>query len=184
MTAVMVGLTLVASAATAAHNEPAKAKGIKGAFVTAHQPCVVPDSFTSSFIPACPPAIQGNSCNFTAKGSGKFSVSVSGKGATRDVKIRAKLAGVSGCDGETLNLVADMRTTADDCGGVSCTTIDVLGFPVGSCTVAAGECAIKTTLNTLDPGMVQAGKNTAFTILGIRVTHGANTAFESGILVP
>jgi hypothetical protein len=144
----------------------------------------VPDSFTDNFITACLGAIQSDSCGFTAKGMGRYSLAALGKGAKSDVAVSAQLSGVANCDGATLHLVADFRSTADDCNGVSCTTVDVTGFPLGSCTVARGKCSIKTTLNTLAAATVLGGEKTAFTILGIRVVHGATTAFEGGLLVP
>jgi hypothetical protein len=69
-----------------------------------------------------------------------------------------------------------------------CTTATVPAFPIpgATCTVVNGGCKIKTTLNTLVPGLITVGENTAIELSTVGLTAGtaAVPVAVGGILIP
>lgn len=160
---------LTAATALATHNEPQKAKLLKGNFVTAYEECTVPNTITDSFgLPACVPAVRSDPiCGFGPKGQGKAIAKVT---KTGDIAIKMKLKGLdAGCIGETLTLHASLRVTSDDCGGASCSVVTLNNFgPLASCVVdPKGKCQIKTTINTQIPGFLKPNRNTGIGFLDL-----------------
>jgi hypothetical protein len=135
-------VTILAASAAAQVATPLKAKGIKGEFVTAYQPCETPSMTAESPLayPACPLVRNDPICGFGPTGKGKYALKVSGS----DLKISASLSGLEGC-GPSLILVADLRITLTDCTGPDCTIVPLEDFPLGPCTVSDGKCKIATT---------------------------------------
>jgi hypothetical protein len=181
-----VGVALIASSAMAqSFNVPSKAKGLKGELVKAFDACTAPTTFTNPpvALPACSVVTPDTTCNFGSKGAGKFSTGVS----KTDVKIGATLSGLQGCDGAVLTAGANARVTTTDCQvGDSCTVVDLIGFPVGSCTVTAGKCSIKTTVEGaigLGTDVFKDGQVVSIEILGVDVLRAGLRTFSSGLKI-
>src|SRR5262245_33351538 len=112
---------LIAVPATAV-DVPLKAKQVKGEFVTAYDPCILNAQNQTTNPPvvlaACPATRSDSVCGFGPKGSGKYSGQVSGS----DIKVKAALKGLAGCDGAALVMVQDAVVTTTDCTvDASCT---------------------------------------------------------------
>ncbi len=197
--AAFAAFALPVGAASAAHDQPAKAKTMLSDLVTGYAPCTAPNTTVSDSLslPACTPPVRYDSkCGFGGTGSGTVKAVVTGKEsrANGDIQVSAKASGITGCEGETLCLVAAFRGTLDNCPEGSCTTIDVPSFIIGSgeqcCVVTGGVCKLKTTVNTVAPGAVNSGKDDGAHVLGwgLQRTTGSPAAtgptFGSGLLVP
>jgi hypothetical protein len=183
---VVAGALLIASSAFAqSFNVPSKAKGLKGELVKAFDACTAPTDFTNPpvALPACPVSVPDPVCNFSSKGAGKFSAGVS----KTDIKIGATLTGLSGCDGELLTIGANSRVTTTDCQvGDSCTVVDLIGFPIGSCSVAAGKCSVKTTVEGaigLGTDVFKEGQVVTIEILGADVLRAGLRTFSMGLKI-
>jgi hypothetical protein len=178
---IVVGVCLTATMALGTDGEPAKAGGFKSDLVNAYPACTVLTELTLGIaLPACP-AVDPALCTFGVKGKGKVSAK-----AKDDVKLQASLSGLENCvDGTTLFLTAEIAAATNNCSVSSrCNTITIPGFPLGSCTVASGKCKLKTTVNTLIPGAVTPGENTAITVTGVGVGTGTSAVAAAGVLVP
>lgn len=184
--ALAAGLAL-ASSAFATHNEPSKAKSIKGEFVTAYDACTAPNTITTFGLAACDPPTRSSPCSFGSKGSGKWKLSVAGNAGppdTSDLKIAASFSGLEACEGLSIALAAEVRVTADDCSGSACTSNFPPSMPLGaSCTVVGGKCIAKGAITSILPGLFSGGKTTGITILGIHADTFGGRAFDAGILV-
>jgi hypothetical protein len=205
--AALIGV-LVASAASAGHNEPKKATLINSKLVTNYNSCTAPNDTTTGALPlpACHPAVRNDTvCGFDpTKGSGFLKAIVVGSatGGTQDIKVIGTLTGLdAGCEGETLCALASIRATGDNCASADpggCTTLEGLtqNFPlfgggnVGCCTVASGKCQIKTTVETA-LGIDLFNDNHLGLRLqgcGVRRVTGASLpsdlSFSCGLLVP
>ena len=189
--AVVGGIGLAASSAFAGHNEPKKAASIKGELLTAYEACTAPnDTINGSALalPACHPAVRSDpTCGFVAGiGSGKFSA----KAKAGDIFLTASLSGLdAACNGETLQVTADLRVTGDNCVSADpdgCTVSELTNFPVPgvTCVVAAGKCTIKTSVNTALPGLLASGTHRGIGLGAISLSHGAARAFQGGLLIP
>jgi hypothetical protein len=70
--------------------------------------------------------------------------------------------------------------------GDSCTVVDLIGFPVGSCTVTAGKCSIKTTVEGaigLGTDVFKDGQVVSIEILGVDVLRAGLRTFSSGLKI-
>ncbi len=176
----------IAGVASATHNEPISAKKLSLSLVTSYSACSGGPNTTTVLLPlpACDPPVRNDSvCGFGAKGSVK--AGVSGSGATETIKFSVKAADITGCEGQTLALVASVRLTTDDCmSGGSCTVLEgtLQDFPVGlSCVVTDGKCSIKGALPT---GILAPGKNTGLQLQGCALKRGSAHTFDCGLLFP
>jgi hypothetical protein len=206
-TIAMAAVALFSTSAFAAHDEPLKAKGLKGELVTSYQRCLAPDDTAMGIlVPACSPPVRSDmQCAFGGTGSGKWSAKVIGSATsvppTQDVQIQATIKGITGCEGESLCSVISIRTTTGDCVSgdpAGCTVGDLTDFQVGSptppggvdpgcCVVTGGACKIKMRVNQQIPGVLVSGENTGLQILGggvVRITGPApaGPAFTLGVL--
>lgn len=179
---VLMGVALLATSASA-QLVPSKAKGIKGEFVTAYQQCTSPSTTTNgTAIPACTAVISNNACYFGSKGAGKFGATVS----KTDVKVGASLGGLAGtCEGVTLTAVTKARATSNNCVAPGiCTTIDLPGFPTGTCVVALGKCSIKTTVEGFTGlDVFPDGTVSNVEIQGVEIWQGSTPTFAMGIKI-
>ena len=193
--ALIVGSLLVSGVAFAAHNEPEKAKRFESNLVRAYAPCVLFNTVTDSFppLPACTPSVPLDGvCGISAtEGRGKVKFLV----VPGDIRVKVVVKNLTGCDGETLNLVLSTRLTQDNCLGIGadCTIADAIDIPIGSCIVSNGKCKIDSTVNTFTTGflgfpIVFPGINDGGEILGcglVRVTGAGAPArtLSCGLLV-
>jgi len=179
---IVVGMCLTATMALGVNGEVSKAGGFKGELVNAYPACTSPTEITLGAIPApaCP-AVDPVLCTWGAKGKGKVAAK-----AKTDVAIQAQLGGLENCvDGTVLFVTASVTAATDNCSVSSrCNSVTLNPFPLGSCTVASGKCKLKTTANTLIPGTVTPGQNTAITISGIAIGTGTSAVAAVGVLVP
>ena len=190
----IVGGLLISGVALAGHNEPKEAKEFKTSLVRAFAACTAPNDFTlNPGLPACMPAIPEDSVCLIdpVNGFGELLVQV----LNGDVKIQVIVDKMIGCDGETLDAVATVQVTTDNCAfGADCTSVVVPDLPVASCVVSGGKCEIDTTVNTVMPGSFVVGDNVGIEVLGCglkRTTLGSvpllpaaqKRTFSCGILV-
>src|SRR5439155_10963803 len=132
------------------------------ALVNAFFPCDTPNTATQSgnSASACAPAGPFDLCALSPTGSGKITMLVTGDPAvgTQDVKLAAVVKGLNqSCENDQLCIWFSVRWTSDDCPEGSCTTGDILEFPLDAdptscCTVTKGVCKLKTTLLASAPG--------------------------------
>jgi len=183
-----LGVAFVAGAASAQVNPPAKAKTLKGEFVTSYNECAttaINDSSNAPLqLPACGPAVLTTpGCKFGSKGSGKFAAAVS----KTDIKVSGKLADLICPDNTVLAFVADARTTTTDCQTApDCTLADLTDFPTGSATVLAGKASVKTTTETaigLGTQVFKEGETVEIGLGNIEVLAGTTKVFISGVKV-
>lgn len=164
----------------ATHNTPVRAKSIKVDFVRAFPDCTTPNATTSNGLPACIPVVEPDPCGFGPMGYGQMKSIASGV----DVRIKGKLKGLNqACENSVLTFAVDVNATSDDCGGNAC-TVSLTLFPITSCVVSRGECAIDTTVDTVLPGTILPGKGLN---MGLRLgtfTRGVIPVFEAGLLIP
>src|SRR5882724_4970921 len=141
-------IAMSAGVAKATHNEPLQAKLQKGECVKAYVPCNnascvgagnpytcctgagtgtcnAGNNTTSNLFPACTPAVRSDTtCAFGSTGKGKYLAKVASTGG--DIDIQATLVGLDpGCEAKVLTLAASVRATTDDCGGQSCSVINL-----------------------------------------------------------
>lgn len=179
--ALAIGL---AGTAFAADGEPAKAGKYQANLINASDDCTTPSETTNGSLPlpACP-AVDPGQCTFGAKGQGKVAAK-----AKTDVGLQLQIKGLENCpDGTVLQANASFKSTTNNCSVSSrCTTISIPSFPIpgATCTVAKGGCKIKTSLNTLIPGSVTPGQNTAIELGAVGITAGTVNVAVAGILVP
>ncbi len=180
--ALAIGLT--ATATLAADGEPPKAGKYQATVVNGVDDCTVPSESTGGAtpFPACPMS-DSDVCTFGAKGKGKVAAK-----AKTDVALQLQLKGLENCpDGTVLQATADFKSTTNNCTvSDRCTTLGIDNFPIpgATCTVAKGGCKLKTTLNTLVPGLITPGENTAIALGKIGVVSGTVNVAAAGILVP
>jgi len=170
-------------------NAPVKASDLKGQLVNAYDDCLTPSTSTNPPVPlpACTATLSDTQCSFTNKGKGAFATKVK-KG---DIEVKAKLSGLNGaCAGQTLTFTSDAVVTTSDCVAAGdCTTTPIVGFPVGTCLVAASgtvsKCSAKTTVEGfLGLGEVfKAGERYSIEISGVNVVNGANRAHTMGLII-
>ena len=81
--------------------------------------------------------------------------------------------------------VAKARATSDNCVAPGdCTTIDLPGFPTATCTVVAGKCAIKNTVETFTGlDVFPDGKIANVEIQGVEIWDGATPTFTMGLKI-
>jgi hypothetical protein len=180
--ALLFGLT--ATAALAADGEPAKAGKYQSNMVNASADCTSPSEATLGALPfpACP-AVDPALCTFGAKGQAKVAAK-----AKTDVALSLQLKGLENCpDGTVMQAYASFKSTTNNCTVSSrCTTASVPSFPIpgATCTISKGGCKLKTTLNTLIPGIITPGENTAIELSTVGVSTGTVNVAVAGILVP
>lgn len=168
---------------------PDKAKKFKGELVTAYDACSGGlTSLTPNLgLPACTPAQSNPTCGWDPAGGGKGTAQAALKGGS-DIKIKSKMKGLDvGCDGLTLQAVADIRLTTDGCTGPAarCTSVNLSSFQLGTCVAAGGQCAINTTVNTGFPGAITAGNRLEVEIMEVRIEDAFFVpVFRVGLLVP
>jgi hypothetical protein len=179
-----LALSLTATAAMAADGEPAKAGKYQANMVNASADCTTPSESTGGALPlpACP-AVDPAVCTFGAKGQAKVAAK-----AKTDVALSLQVKGLEACpDGTILQAFASFKSTTNNCTVSSrCTTASLPAFPIpgATCTVAKGGCKLKTTLNTLVPGIITPGENTAIELGTVGVSTGTVNVAVAGILVP
>jgi hypothetical protein len=189
----VAGIMLPASLADAV---PINQKIFKVDVTSAWEQCVNPGlgeatSTNSGFLACLSPNLVDPLCKFSPRGKGKVRL-VAGRD---NVRVFGVLSGVeAGCEAQTLNLIMSARITTDDCPpGVSppqpCTLVELVDFPLGSCTIQNGVCSIVTTVNSAAPSLVGLSKRTHFELngCGFRRTTGVNPparTFSCGIKVP
>jgi hypothetical protein len=181
-TALVVGLA--ATVAFGLDGEPKKANKFQATVINASGTCTSPTESTGGSLaaPACP-ATDAAVCTFGDKGSGKVQAK-----AKDDIYLSVKVGGLENCpDGTILQARATYSATTNDCTVSSrCTTITVPNFPIpgATCTVSKGKCQIKTSLNTLIPGAVTPGENTAVKLGDVGLVTGTSQVAVAGLLVP
>lgn len=180
----VLAIGLTATAVMAADGEPGKAGKYQANMINASADCVTSSETTLGALPfpACP-AVDGPICTFGAKGQAKVQAK-----AKDDVSLAVKIKGLESCpDGTVLQASASFKSTTNNCSTSSrCTTISIPNFPIpgATCVVASGGCSIKTTLNTLVPGLIVPGENTAIELGTVGLSAGTVAVAVAGILVP
>jgi hypothetical protein len=186
---VLSGMALFGSSvmAWALHPEPMVAKKFTTSLMTAYAQCTAPDDMYAGVWPAClQPAAPA--CHFGADGVGKVTAKVV-LGSTHDIKLVAKLRGLTNCDGRTLEGAVNVRVTLDGCGPSEdpCTLTDQV-IPVGTCVVDQGSCNVSASINQSLLDFLPTGKRTAIEILGCHVNDVTGDppvrTFSCGLLVP
>lgn len=183
-----LALGLMTSGALAADGEPAKAGKYQATLINASGDCATGTGteVTGGALPfpACP-ATDMPGCTFGAKGQGKVAAK-----AKTDVALGLQLKGLENCpNGVVLQAYAEFKSTTNNCSVSSRCTTETLPilFPIpgATCTVAKGGCKLKTTLNTLVPGLITPGENTAIELgtIGVGTGTAANVA-RAGLLIP
>lgn|SRR5262245_7357683 len=182
---------LLASVASAAHNEPKKGNLFKASVVTAYQGCASGTVTTDPPGPsqsACPAVRRDSVCGFTSKGTGKLQAKVVVDSATKvatDIAVQAVLVGLdTGCENSTLTLSTAGQVTTDDCIGGPCTY--PVNFTVGSCVVTEGHCVIDSTFNTYPPATlrIEGGFLSGLELGTWTFKRGTFTTFLAGIVNP
>lgn len=189
---------LSAGSAHAQYNFAKKANKYQATVVPAYAACTVPNGNTTTgglALPTCGAAVINDTvCNFDVSnpakpaGQGSLQAVVTGKGATLDIKLQAKLQGLSaGCVGQTLCISPNVRISTQGCSPAQangCTVLEALTNPfpslgTGVCGVVddKGKLQIKTTVNTSIGGMdpaITGGSNLALDLsrVGLRRTTG------------
>lgn len=171
--------------------QPEKARKFKAELITMFDDCPVTDGTTTGaplFLDACGATNTDPLCGFTAGvGSGTAQLQLRGG---PDIKFKAKLKGLTaGCEGETLELVARLKISTNNCVGAGRCTAETLDLSSASCTVTDGKCTISTTANTVTPGAIVAGDVLEMHVsrVFVRRTTGALApaeSFEAGLFVP
>jgi len=191
----IAAVVLTAGSAKAQYQFPKKANKYQATMVTAYAACTAPNDTTTGALalPACHPATPNDTvCGFDVSnpakplGQGQLQATVSGKGATVDIKLQVKLQGLTaGCIGETLCIAPFLRASSLGCASADpggCTTLESLSNPfalgAAACGVvdSKGKLQIKTSVNSVIPGLIPG--NTHLTIdlgrSGVRRTTGAS----------
>lgn len=204
--AILPLLLLWAHSAGASHPEPKRAKRASVPLVQGYEDCTAPNDevFGSSMtFQACSPAVPTDTlCSLDpSKTTGLFQVIQVGSAdaGTVDVRINARLNGITSCEGVILCPVVTFRLTTDACTSfdpAGCTSL-VQEMQIansiangGCCSVSQGNCRIKTTVNTETAGLVAAGGRTGIGILscGLRRINGSSpptrNSFVCGLLIP
>lgn len=193
-----LGVALLANVSLAQRTGPTKAGKFQATLVTAYDTCAAMDANDTTSgglpLPACHPAVPSDGqCSIGSDGGGKVAAKVDTAG---DVALKAKVKGLVGCDGETLEAQAGARVTTNNCMSADadgCTVFELVGFPVtdgGSCVVDTGKCQIKTTLNAeLGAGTITAGENTSIELNGVTLSRntGINDPGDvaaAGLVIP
>lgn len=187
---ITIGALALVASASFANDEPFKANKYQATAVNAWDACTAPSEMTGGSLPlqACP-AVDSDSgtCNFGDKGKGKFQAKTKD-----DLKLQVLLKKLdAACEGLTLQALADITVTTDNCTVSSrCTTATIEDFPVpgGTCVVSKGNCKIKLEINDIIPGAITTGENTAIAIGAVGVQIGTAPAGDkvavAGVLVP
>lgn len=186
----------VSSNAHAQYNFAKKANKYQATVVPAYAPCTVPNGSTTTgalALPTCGAAVINDTvCNFDVSdpakpaGQGSLQAVVAGKGATLDIKLQAKLQGLSaGCIGQTLCISPNVRISTAGCNPAQadgCTVLENLTNPfpslgAGVCGVVddKGKLQIKTTVDTsIGSDAIAGGNNVALDLarVGLRRTTG------------
>lgn len=203
MTTVSRVLLLVAACAAvppawATHDEPGRAKSMKGPLVTAYVPCTSPNTETSGVVrlPACMPPTRADAlCGFGAEAGKRGTGRAEAVARGTDVELRIVAKGLgAGCEGHTLCGVVSFRTTTDRCADGACTVVDMPNFLGASstacCRVAMGQCRVSTSVNAEVFDALRPGERAGVEILGcgLKRMDGAfppdGVSFACGILAP
>jgi hypothetical protein len=192
---VLVALAVLAGigvAGRAAFAVVVTAKIMKVDVTTAYAPCTASNTSSNSGFNAClSPQLADPLCKFTVRGKGKVRLI-----ALHDnVNVFGIVSGIEpGCEGQTLNLISSFRVSIDDCPPAtspsqSCTLVDFVDYPLGTCTVQNGICQVLTTLNTAAPGLVGLEKHAGIELMGCGFKRTSGTSlpartFDCGIKVP
>jgi hypothetical protein len=154
--------------------------------------CNAGNNTTSNLFPACTPAIESDpKCFFLSNGKGKYLAKANANGVDKlpgtsddgDIDLQVSVVNLDpSCNGQVLTLAASVRATTDDCGGASCTVINLNDFALGACSVQSGKCKMKTTVNTTLPGTILPGKRTGICVVGVNLLNGSARTFWGGIL--
>lgn len=184
--------------AWATHDEPGRAKALKGPLITAYEPCTAPNTETSGVVrlPACMPPVRADSvCGFGAeagkRGTGRAQAVA--RGIDVELQIVAKGLG-AGCEGRTLCGVVSFRTTTDRCADGACTVVDMPNFIGASttacCRVTMGQCRVSTSVNAEVFDALRPGERAGVELLGcgLKRMDGPlppdGVSFACGILAP
>jgi hypothetical protein len=164
-------------------------QGFTASLVTAYTPCTKPNAVTRATagvpLPTCMPVRPVDpQCVFGPGGRGRLSASA----MENDVKIDIQVEGLTNCDGHELTFVVSSRSTVDFCPGGLCTTIEVKDFPVATCTVRKGGCAVNSTVNTYTKRaegfkVFERGAASEITIIGCGAKREDIRLFECGLSV-
>jgi hypothetical protein len=175
LTATLLGVGLAASPVLAFHNQPFKGKNFKVNLMTAYEPCTAPDTVTDDGVSACSTLQRSDPlCGFGG-GQGKVQLKSLTVG---NIAFRIKLNGVDDpCDGETINFFLSFRKTGHHCAGASCTTVDVIDYPLGACFVTRNVCKASGALFL--PGGAQLGQ---IEILDVHAERLGNRVFTPGLI--
>lgn len=209
-----IGVAAVVVSAGSAHaqyNFAKKANKYQATVVPSYQACTVPNGNTTTgalALPTCGAAVPVDTvCNFDVSdpakpaGQGSLQAVVAGKGATLDIKLQAKLSGLSaGCIGQTLCISPNVRISTAGCNppqANGCTVLETLTNPfpslgAGVCGVVddKGKLSIKTTVDTsIGSDAISGGNNVALDLarVGLRRTTGPSlpagnaVSFSAGI---
>jgi hypothetical protein len=170
---------LYVSAASAAHNEPFRARFVRAWLVTSYMPCTTPNDTLPGTLafPACTPEVRSDSvCGFSPTGSGQLSIQRDplGSNSPVDIRVIATLQNLNaGCIGETLCADMTLRVTTHNClSGGTCTSVDMPYLTPACCVVAGnGSCSFNTTFNTFLPGSIPTGNVAGYEIRDAGLTR-------------
>ena len=168
---ITITLALSSGVAAASHVEPELAKKAIFTLVNRYR-CDTLNTQTASGLQACAPPIQDDrNCVFTADGSGKLTLAVTGTVANANEKLAITVTAKGlDCEDRLLRPYVVMRVTTDDCPQGSCTTDDVFLRADDACRVTNGVCKVQTEI----AGVLTMGRNSGIEILGCGLEEPLN----------
>lgn len=188
-------LVAFAAPALATHNRPSSAKQIQTMLTTAYDECTIANAVHQPSLgaPACNPEKLSSAANpvnvTTFAPSNIATMKVTAKVINGDIKITVigKLIHNNGTvySGQ-LKLALLLRITDHACLPAPSNPCTMVDFPLAALvTCGAGQCATTTTINTLLPGAIVAGKemNVEFAQIVVQDPDG-DDAFRQGLFVP
>jgi len=183
--------------AWATHDEPGRGKAVRISMVTAYEPCTDPNTSTQGGLPtpSCSPPVRSDPvCGFGALDGMVGMAKAKAQVHDGDIQLSVIASGLgNGCEGHNLCGVIKVRVTTDRCLVSPCTTKDIELTNVSDtacCTVANGNCKLKTSINTEVFDALRLGERAGIELLGCGLrrrdgpTPPTDLTFVCGMLAP
>jgi hypothetical protein len=183
--------------AWATHDEPGRGKAVRISMVTAYEPCTNPNTSTQGGLPtpSCSPPVRSDPvCGFGALDGMVGMAKAKAQVHDGDIQLAVVASGLgNGCEGHNLCGVIKVRVTTDRCLVSPCTTKDIELTNVSDtacCTVANGNCKLKTSINTEVFDALRLGQRAGIELLGCGLrrrdgpTPPTDLTFVCGMLAP
>ena len=183
--------------AWATHDEPGRGKAVRISMVTSYEPCTNPNTSTEGGLPtqSCSPPVRSDPvCGFGALDGMVGMAKAKALVHDGDIQLSVVASGLgNGCEGHNLCGVIRVRVTTDRCLLSPCTTKDIELTNVSDtacCTVANGNCKLKTSINTEVFDALRLGQRAGIELLGCGLrrrdgpTPPTNLTFACGMLAP